>query len=227
MKLILFDIDGTLIDSGGAGTRSLALAFKELFSIDNAFEGISMAGKTDIQIMKEGIAKHNLPSNNGILFAIINAYIKNLIIEMNNDKRHIKPGIKETLKMLITGNSNYQVVLLTGNIEQGARIKLEPFDLNRYFPSGAFGSDDEDRNKLLPIAVKRFKSISGKEINFRDCIIIGDTPRDVYCAKPYGASCIAVATGPYSANSLIEAGADVVMEDLSDIDAFLKAIKGV
>jgi len=224
LKLILFDIDGTIIDSGGAGTRSLNLAFKELFSIDNAFKGIAMAGKTDIQIVKEGIARYNLPLENGILSEVINSYLKNLVREMNNDKRHIKPGIKEALEMLISKNSDYQIGLLTGNIEQGARIKLDPFGLNQYFPSGAFGSDDEDRNKLLPIAIERFGNISGKRINFKDCIIVGDTPRDVYCAKPYGAYCIAVATGQYSFNSLIKAGADLVMKDLSDTTAFLKAI---
>lgn len=227
MKLILFDIDGTLIDSGGAGTLSLNLAFKELFSIDNAFEGISMAGKTDIQIIKEGIVKHNLPSNNGLIPAIVNAYIKNLMIEINNDKKHIKPGINKALESISKQNSNYQLGLLTGNIKQGAQIKLKPFGLNRYFPSGAFGSDDEDRNKLLPIALDRFKTILNREINFKDCIIIGDTPLDVYCAKPYGASCIAVATGHYPISSLIRAGADIVMEDLSDTDAFLKAIMEV
>jgi phosphoglycolate phosphatase-like HAD superfamily hydrolase len=224
MKLLLFDIDGTLIDTGGAGSRSLNISFEELFSIKEAFKDISMAGKTDIQIMKEGMIKHQISYQDSILTKIINTYIKNLSIQMNNNNKHLKPGIKNLLQILSQKN-DFAIGLLTGNIEKGARIKLEPFGLNQYFPSGAFGSDHEDRNRLLPIAVERFTKIVKRNINFRDCIIIGDTPRDVYCAKPYGARCIAVSTGPYSYDSLIKSGADFVMKDLSDTITFLNKIK--
>jgi phosphoglycolate phosphatase len=111
--------------------------------------------------------------------------------------------------------------LLTGNLEPGARIKLEPFSLNQYFPSGAFGSDDEDRNNLLPIAIKKFEELVRKKIDTDECIIIGDTPRDVECAHIYGAICIGVATGPYLLDELIEAGADYVLKDLSDNHSLL------
>ena len=111
---------------------------------------------------------------------------------------------------------NVGLGLLTGNLEHGARIKLEPFDLNKYFLSGAFGSDDEDRNRLLPVAKIRFEEICQSKIDFSKCIVIGDTPLDVYCSKPYGAICIGVATGPYPIDALRRAGADHVFEDLSD-----------
>lgn len=227
MKLILFDIDGTLISTGGAGTRALALAFKKLFSINNAFRDISMAGKTDPQIVREGLAKHNIHSDNGVLPRVINTYLEYLKAEMKNERKHIKSGIKTALDTLSNEINGYYLGLLTGNLEQGARIKLGPFDLNKYFQFGAFGSDDEDRNKLLPIAVGRFKNIYRKEIDFKDCIIVGDTPRDVYCAKPYGAFCIGVATGPYPADALVEAGADVVMKNLADTNAFLELINKI
>lgn len=214
MHLILFDIDGTLIDSGGAGTRSLNLAFRELFSIENAFHGISMAGKTDTQIMKEGLMKHGLPID-GYIDAVIEAYLKNLQKEIHNDRRHIKPGIYELLERFSLLRK-VRTGLLTGNLETGARIKLEPFKLNEYFPTGAFGSDDEDRNRLLPIAIMRFEKLCKTKIDFRGCIVVGDTPRDIHCAKPYGAICIGVATGPYPMDSLIAAGADYVLKDLSD-----------
>ncbi|MEW6215435.1 MAG: HAD family hydrolase [Nitrospirota bacterium] len=214
MRLILFDIDGTLIDSGEAGTRSLNLVFKELFSIENAFHGISMAGKTDTQIMREGLMKHSISTNSN-LDAVINTYLKHLQNEINNDRKHIKPGVYELLEKwsLI---KNIRLGLLTGNLEPGARIKLEPFNLNKYFPTGAFGSDDEDRNKLLPIAIRRFENLCHTKIGLDDCIVIGDTPRDVHCAKPYGVICIGVATGPYTLDALIDAGADYVVKDLSD-----------
>ena len=218
MRLVLFDIDGTLIDSGGAGVRSLDLALNELFSIENGFHGISMAGKTDTQIIKEGIMKHGL--SNGTIDAVIKAYLHYLRREINNDRKHVKPGIYEVLEEL-KPLQDLGLGLLTGNIEQGARIKLEPFRLNEYFPAGAFGSDDEDRNNLLPIAVKRFEKLFQQKIETDSCIIVGDTPRDVECAHIYGAMCIGVATGPYSYNDLLEAGADYVVDDLSDQKSLL------
>lgn len=220
MYLLLFDIDGTLIDSGEAGTRSLNLAFEKLFSVGNAFHGISMAGKTDMQIMKEGLIKHGI-SVNGNLDAVINSYLMHLQKEINNNKRHIKPGIYkllETLSLL----GDVRLGLLTGNLESGAKIKLQPFKLNRYFQTGAFGSDDEDRNRLLPIAVKRFEEICQRKIGITECIVIGDTPQDVHCAKINGAMCIGVATGPYSIGELVRAGADYVVQNLSDHCNFLK-----
>ncbi|MFA4917622.1 MAG: HAD family hydrolase [Thermodesulfovibrionales bacterium] len=213
MRLVLFDIDGTLIHSGGAGVRSLDLAFRKVFSVLNAFQGISMAGKTDTQIIKEGLIKHGLSMDD--FDAIIEAYLLQLRQEIRNDGKHTKPGIYEILEQL-NPIEDIGLGLLTGNLEQGARIKLEPFDLNKYFPSGAFGSDDEDRNKLLPFAVNRFEEMFDKRIDIEKSIVIGDTPRDVECAHIYGAVCIGVATGPYSMDELTEAKADYVLKDLSD-----------
>jgi phosphoglycolate phosphatase-like HAD superfamily hydrolase len=217
VRLILFDIDGTLIDSGGAGIRSLDLALKELFSVENGFYGISMAGKTDTQIIKEGLMKHGMSADRNVE-SIVRIYLNHLREEIKNDRKYVKPGIYEVLRNLSL-KKDTGLGLLTGNLEQGARIKLEPFRLNAYFRSGAFGSDDEDRNNLLPIAVKRFEELFERKIEADNCIIVGDTPRDVECAHIHGAICIGVATGPYSANDLMEAGADHVFEDLLDHDS--------
>lgn len=226
-KLILFDIDGTLVDTGRAGSRSLDIIFHEYFSIDNAFEKINMAGKTDIQIIKEGLLKHDLPLEKRIITELIELYLQTLSKEINNNRRRILPGVLEILELLNNYNGLFVLGLLTGNMERGARIKLEPFGLNKYFPFGAFGSDDDDRNKLLPYALKRFEKIYKKKARFSDCIIIGDTPRDVHCAKPFGAYCLAVATGPYSTADLQSAGADFVMEDLSDIKEFIGRVQEI
>jgi phosphoglycolate phosphatase-like HAD superfamily hydrolase len=130
MRLILFDIDGTLIDSGGAGVRSLDLALKELFSVENGFYGISMAGKTDAQIIKEGLTKYGI-STDGNVESVISVYLKHLRNEINNDRKRVMPGIYEILENLsLKGDSG--LGLLTGNLEQGARVKLEPSDSNTF-----------------------------------------------------------------------------------------------
>ena len=226
MKFILFDIDGTIMDSGGAGTRAMDTAFMELFSVRNAFQTISMAGKTDMQILKEGFELHNIDHSNGVIPEFYRIYAGYLKENMKSAGGHIKPGIREALRLLHT-QQHCILGLLTGNIEEGARIKLDFFGLNDYFNIGAFGNDDEDRDRLLPIAVDKLFKKNSLKVGFRDCIVIGDTPRDVSCSQPYGAFSIAVATGPYSAATLSAAGADVVLNDLSDTEAFMSILKAV
>jgi|Deesub1362A_J573_1020465.scaffolds.fasta_scaffold00230_47 phosphoglycolate phosphatase-like HAD superfamily hydrolase len=221
-RLVLFDIDETLIDSGRAGTRALNRAFLDLFGIKDAFKDIRMAGMTDIQIMKEGLRVHGLSSMDGEVDAIVRRYLRFLSEEIENPWRRVKPGVFEFLEAL--KEEGIPFGLLTGNLEEGARIKLRPFGLDAYFPAGAFGSDDEDRDRLLPIAIRRFSTL-GVDVSPEDCIIIGDTPRDVRCAKAHGARCIAVATGPYSRDSLTEAGADLVVDTLNEREVCLDFIK--
>jgi phosphoglycolate phosphatase len=212
--LVLFDIDGTLVDPGGAGRRSLTKVFFQLFSMRDTFARITTAGKTDIQIIKEGLSLHGLPSGDGILASILSGYVENLKREINTAPRSIMPGVVELLDGL-NAMDGYWPGLLTGNIEQGARIKLGAFGLNGYFPVGAFGDDSEDRNKLLPIAIERFRKTTNVDINYSDCIVIGDTPLDVECSRPFGATSIAVSTGSYTYESLLETGADYVLRDLT------------
>ena len=125
-KLVLFDIDGTLIDPGGAGRRSLSNTFNEIFAIRDAFAGIRMAGKTDIQIIKEGLSVHGLSSDHRNLPSILSVYLKNLKTEIMNKKKHINPGVVELLDTL-KAMDGYWLGLLTGNIERGARINVLRF----------------------------------------------------------------------------------------------------
>lgn len=223
MKFILFDIDGTLIDSGGAGVRSLNLAFEDMFSVRDAFSPISVAGKTDLQIIKEGLKFHGINYQNGVVPAFFETYVKYLKANIDGNKGHVKRGVKEALDIL-KSCEDYILGLLTGNVEEGAHIKLETFGLGSYFDIGAFGSDDEDRNRLLPLAIEKLRMRRAVRMNFSDCIVIGDTPRDVECARPYGARAVAVATGPFSFTELSAAGADAVFEDLSDTREFLSVL---
>ena len=145
----------------------------------------------------------------------LNRAMVHLRTEVSTGKGHVKIGVRELLQAL-EDLEGIHLGLLTGNAETGARVKLEPFGLNHYFPVGAFGSDSEDRNLLLPIAVHRLHDSKSVTVKYESCVVVGDTPKDVECALIHGASSIAVATGPYPLSELAVTEAGLVVADLSD-----------
>lgn len=223
MKYVLFDVDHTLVDVKGAGARALYWAMVEVCGDGQVVSQLDLAGKTDLQIIKEALIRMGLQSTEGIVDRIIQVYITRLEWEMARCRGEVLPGVRELLECLSKTNG-IQLGLLTGNLERGARLKLEPFGLNQFFESGAFGGDHEDRDQLLPIALQKLEREKGKRIRFHQCVVVGDTPRDVRCAKVHGALSIGVSTGRFSQEDLAKVGADLVLPDLSDVKRILRWI---
>jgi len=221
---ILFDIDGTLVSLDGAGSRSLNRAMEELLQVTDGFRDIDFAGKTDLQIIREGLGTLGLADRDDLLHSLLDRYLVHLRAEVSTGRGHVKKGVRELLPALQNLEGIY-LGLLTGNAETGARLKLEPFGLNRYFPVGAFGSDSEDRNLLLPIAVERLQEETSASVNYEHCVVIGDTPKDVECAHVHGASAVAVATGTYPLKELEKTAAELVTADLSNTEKIVDWIR--
>jgi len=224
--LILFDIDGTLVLTGGAGGRAMSLAFEEIFSIENAFQGISMAGRTDAWILSDTAAAHGIPPDSPQLATFRETYLRHLAIEIEKPgptRKGLMPGVRELLDALASNDDVY-LALVTGNYESGARMKLEYFDLWKYFPCGAFGDAAPHRNVLVPRALEAVEACGGPAFAPANAIVIGDTPLDVGCAAHVGARSLAIATGSHSVEQLQAAGADVVLKDLGDTAQVLRVI---
>lgn len=222
-RIVLFDVDGTLVLTGGAGGRALTRAFEDLFAVPNAFHDIAMPGRTDCRIVSDAIAAHGVPATDLAHFRDV--YLAHLAVELEKPHpgKRVMPGVRALLDAL-AGRRDVHLALLTGNLERAARAKLEYFDLWRYFQDGAFGDDTLDRNALLPRALARVHARGGPHFAPSSAVVIGDTPLDVLCAAASGARSIAVATGGYTVTALTAAGADVVFEDLSDLGAVLAAL---
>ena len=204
----------------------MTLAFEEVFAVPNAFQGIPMAGRTDAWILNDAAAAHGVPADAPDLARFRDAYVRHLAIELEKPgvaRKGLMPGVRELLDALAPRDDVY-LALLTGNYEAGARLKLEYFDLWRYFPCGAFGDDAPHRNVLVPKALTRVAVCGGPSFAAADVVVIGDTPLDVGCAAHVGARSLAVATGSHSVDELRSAGANVVFADLSDTTAVLRAL---
>jgi phosphoglycolate phosphatase-like HAD superfamily hydrolase len=232
MKLMLFDIDGTLLRSGGAGMLSLSRAFAERFGIDDSFSDIRPHGKTDPIILREILRTRALVDSTeeeDQAVAEITTRYEEIFAEVMPvaNRAILLPGVVPLLEAL-TQRDDLLLGLLTGNFETTARIKLERFGLNRFFSFGAYSSDAEDRNRLVPIAVDRAESLTGLEIGLdRNVVVIGDTPRDVECALAHGVTPVGVATSDFSETCLREAGAYLTFADFTDTDAVVDSLLAI
>jgi phosphoglycolate phosphatase-like HAD superfamily hydrolase len=228
MNLLLFDIDGTLMKAGGAGFRAMDRAVEQRLGVHNATKGIIPHGKTDPLILREILRKIgvNRSTTSSLLPLLIEDYERLLAVEMPRAPAVLLPGVRELLDAFST-QRHVLLGLLTGNLERTARIKLNRFDLNRFFRFGAFGSDSEHRVALPAIAAGRAERLAGEPVALgRHIQVIGDTPRDVECALANGATAVAVATGGATAEELRSAGAHVVFEDFTHTADVVAAIMG-
>ena len=222
MTIVLFDIDGTLVRTGRAGSRAMNLAFEDLFGIPGAFDRIQMAGRTDKGILEEGALRAGVDLRNGNFARFRDRYFVRLreALPQPGPSKGVLPGV-EPLLTALDGRADVFAALLTGNCEEGARIKLDYFGLWKFFRCGAFGDDVTDRNDLFHVALERAAACGARPVSAGEVVVVGDTVLDVACARAAGARSVAVATGPADVETLRAAGADVVVEDLSDTAGFL------
>lgn len=223
MTLILFDIDGTLVSTGLAGGDAMGRAFEEIHGVADAFAGIEMSGKTDPAILREAWEAAGIDPAQRDVKAFYDCYVGHLRDTLNESDRprHLKPGLPGLLDAM-AAKENVVLGLLTGNVVTGAQLKLESFGILHYFRIGAYGSDNEDRKALVPVAQLRARQYCVTYIAAERTFVIGDTPRDIDCARAHGVQAVAVATGNYSIEDLQAHEPDHCFADLSDQQAVLQ-----
>lgn len=237
VKLLLFDIDGTLVLTGGAGLRGMTRAFEQTFGLRRALEGVTVMGRTDPAIYAEVLARESIVERPGDHDRFQSVYLAALAEEMHEEPGAVLhpsqhsahkgplPGVT-TLVESLAARDDVFLALLTGNYSRAAEIKLGYFDLWRPFRCGAFGEDAELRHELVPVAVSRSRACGCPTVPADDVIVIGDTPLDVACAREAGVRCLAVATGGYDVDTLRAAGADHAVPTLEDVELITDWLTG-
>jgi phosphoglycolate phosphatase len=215
--LLLFDIDGTLVDTGGKGMSALRKTAVEVFGGDGP--QLDLAGSTDLGILESLYVHFGIDPSDEQTHAFFEAYHRHLEASLEADPTdgRVLDGVIELLEHLATAE-HAQLALLTGNSFLGAQIKLRHYGLNHHFAFGAYGSDKSDRNLLGMIALERALAFTGRNYMPERTLVIGDTPKDIACAHAIGARCFAVATGRFSADELEAAGADWVIRSLGELE---------
>jgi len=225
MKLVLFDIDGTLITDGGAARTAYHDALRDVYGYEGDLSRYDFSGRTDPQITEmvltdAGLTREAIAERAEDLWR---HYLGGLERNATADRVRVLPGIADLLVALESRN-DVMLGLLTGNIEQGARLKLGAVGLNHYFPFGAFGSDSGKREELPPVAIERASRINGHRFPKRDVVIIGDSIYDVRCGVPHEATTIAIASGKTAADTLRAENPDFFFESAADFRAVEAAV---
>ncbi len=218
--LYLFDIDGTLVDTGGAGIAALEQANREIFG--EAGPVLDLAGATDLGIVFGLYEYFAIEATGERVRDYLSCYQQRLEwnLEHGGFSGRVLDGVCELLNAL-AARDHSTVGLLTGNCEGGAATKVRHYGLDSYFAFGAYGCDHHDRNELGPIAMERATAHASRAFHPAETWVIGDTPKDIACAKAIGARCLAVATGRFNTNELASYGADVVVETLWQADQLI------
>jgi len=219
LKLLLFDIDGTLLMSGGAGRTSMNRAFAHVYGFENGFQNVSMMGRTDPLIVKEVLKKHTIPWESNRIRTFQQVYYQYLEQELAAPvpEKFLCPGIADLLEIL-SADTEMVLGILTGNWERGAYLKLRHFQIEHYFKLGAYADDAAERVKLVPVALKKFEILYGQLIPSHDVYVIGDTPLDIMAARPHKAQTVGVATGYHNIESIQQENPDIVFENFKDVE---------
>lgn len=219
VKLVLFDIDGTLVRTGRAGVKAFAKAFATEFGLHDGSERLKFAGRTDMSLVREFFGLHSIdptPEHFDRFFAVYLRYLEEIIVQCDGE---IIPGVADFMSGLKKLPEPPLFGLLTGNVKRGAEIKLKHFRLWDRFEFGAFADDHEERDCIAAIARHRGEELLRQEITSEQVLVIGDTPLDVKCARAIKARIIAVATGGHPIAELREHRPDWAVEDLTRISA--------
>ena len=215
IEAVLFDIDGTLLLTGGAGAVAWQRAFRELYEVDANIDEHTRAGMTDPEIaeivFREVIGRDGSEAERAQAIAAYLGHLADAVNESNGYR--VMPGIEELLPRLT--EQGILLGIVTGNIESAAHLKLARGDLNRFFAFGGYGSDARDRTELTKKAIERGGEVAGKPLEPATTIAVGDTPRDVKAAHGAGIEVVGVATGNYTVEHLSESGADWAIEDVT------------
>jgi len=226
-RIILFDVDQTLLYSGGAGSRAMAKAFLELYGIEDGFGRVEFSGRTDSSILQQALRQHGLLDGDDAWFETERKRFQGTYYRLLEPTLEevtggtVMPGVPALLARL-SEEPGVRQGLATGNFREAAFIKLRYFQLDGHLDEGGFGEDALDRGEMVGVAIERLAN--GSAPDPRSVWIVGDTPLDIAAAQANGARSLGVGTGSSSAEELRSIGADVSLDDLSDLDAVLSAL---